>query len=167
MTHARKRVALTAATAVLGGVLAAAPAMAAPAATPAPAAAAPAARTAGAQGDAALKTTWVRVWGPAKISASYLNSHGKKWQSQNYTMPRPANSARVKLQCWNNGDGGKARVRIKDMTTGKILASSGFRPCDWKPYYATSNYATGHQLRVLLDAKGKAHTTDVTAYRGY
>ncbi|MBZ4322075.1 hypothetical protein [Streptomyces huiliensis] len=154
MTHTRKRIALTAATTLLGGVLAAVPAMAAPSG-------------AGGGGDAALKTTFVHVWGPAKISAAYLNSHGGKWQSQNYTMPRPANTARVSLRCWNNGDGGKSRVRIKDMTTGKVLASSGFRPCNWKTYYATSNYATGHQLRVLLDVKGKAHTTDVAAERGY
>ncbi|EMF02236.1 hypothetical protein J7W19_03855 [Streptomyces mobaraensis NBRC 13819 = DSM 40847] len=152
MTHVRKRVVLTAATAVLGGVLATTPSMAAPA---------------DAGGDAALKTTYVHVWGPAKISAAYLNSHGKQWQSQNYTMPRPANTARVKLQCWNNGDGGKAQVQIKDMTLNRVLGGSGFQPCDWKPHYAVSNYYTNHQIRVLLKVKGKAHTVDVTAERGY
>ncbi|MFI0742881.1 hypothetical protein ACH4PU_33100 [Streptomyces sp. NPDC021100] len=109
----------------------------------------------------------MHVWGPAKVSAAYLNSHGKQWQSQNYTMPRPANTARVKLQCWNNGDGGKAQVEIRDMTLNKRIATSRFRPCDWKPYYAVGSYYTGHRIRVMLKVKGKAHTVDVTAERGY
>ncbi|MBH1937650.1 hypothetical protein I5Q34_25835 [Streptomyces sp. AV19] len=167
--YVRKRIALTATTAILGGVLAATPAMAAaPSAAGSTAASAVAAAHTTDSGDStAVKTTWKRVWGPAKISAAYLNSHGKKWESQNYTQSRPANSAKVTFKCWNNGDKGKARVRIKDMNTGRILASSGFRLCDWKKHSAVGNYYTGHKLRVLLDVKGKAHTTDITAYRGY
>ncbi|WP_171166811.1 hypothetical protein [Streptomyces sp. I05A-00742] len=166
--NVRKRIALTATTAILGGTLAATPAMASATNSAHPTSTSTAvSQTAGSGDRAELKTTWKRYWGPAKVSAAYLNSHRKQWQSQNYTLPRPTTSAKVTLKCWNNGDGGKARVRIKDMTTGRILASSGWRPCDWKPYSAVSNYYSGHQIRVLLDAKGHAHTTDVTAYRGY
>ncbi|GAA2927359.1 hypothetical protein GCM10020221_24150 [Streptomyces thioluteus] len=166
--YVRKRIALTVTTAVLGGVLAAAPSMAAaPGGTAATAASAGAVHTADSRDGAELRTTWKHVWGPAKISADYLNKHGKHWESQNFTLPRPANSAKITLKCWNNHDGGEAQVRFKDTKTGRIVAGTGWKPCDWTEYHAIGNYYTGHPIRVLLDVRGHAHTTDVTAYRGY
>lgn len=119
--------------------------------------------TVAADNSAAAKAEWKRLWGPAKISAHYLNTHGKRWVSRTFDP----NSSRTlgAFRCWNSNDGGQARLRIYNVETRRYIASSGWQPCDWTwSYVQTSRYRNGHGLRFVLEAKGKAHTTYVSAY---
>ncbi|MGW5611347.1 hypothetical protein ACWEWI_35815 [Streptomyces sp. NPDC003753] len=107
---------------------------------------------------------WHRLWGPTKITASYLNQHGKKWVSRSFD----AHSARVigAFRCWNGGDHSKARLRIYNVETHKWIGDSGAQPCDWTTNYVQNvgGYRDGQPLRFVLTSVGKAHTTEVGAF---
>ncbi|MCX4410015.1 hypothetical protein OG840_52925 [Streptomyces sp. NBC_01764] len=101
----------------------------------------------------------------ATISASYLNAHGKKWVSKTFTPSGGGITAA--WRCWNNHDGGKARVRIYNVETRKYIeGSSKYQKCNGRFKAVTGDaYRAGQGIRFVLQAKGKAHTTDVMATR--
>ncbi|WP_438493961.1 hypothetical protein [Streptomyces asiaticus] len=99
----------------------------------------------------------------ATISASYLNAHGKKWVSKTFTPSGGGITAG--WRCWNNHDGGKARIRIYNVETRKYIeGSSKYQKCNGHFKAVTGDgYRGGEGIRFVLQSKGKAHTTDVLA----
>ncbi|MTD57181.1 hypothetical protein [Amycolatopsis pithecellobii] len=94
------------------------------------------------------------------ISAAYLNSHHKKWVSS--TFVPPAGGVVGGFRCWNNGDGGKARLRIYNVETHQWIGDSGYQDCNYRyKYVSADKYRPGQGLRFVLQAQGNAHTTRV------
>ncbi|MFI6105227.1 hypothetical protein [Streptomyces sp. NPDC051310] len=122
---------------MLGGGLAlgAAPAVSAAPAAPAPAAA---------------KASWTNVWN-AGISGDHLKSHGKKWVSQGYKLPRGTNMTRGVFTCWG---GGNAKLKVLILDTGKSTT---------KKHYATIAYKRGQTVELVLNG---SKDTRVEAWAG-
>ncbi|MFF9850442.1 hypothetical protein [Streptomyces litmocidini] len=129
----RRSLALSTATLMLGGGLAMG---AAPAVSAAPAAPAPA--------PAAAQASWTNVWN-ASVSGDYLRSHGKKWVSQGYKLPRGTNMARGVFTCWG---GGNAKLKVLILDTGK--SSTKQHRCNGQKHYATVAYKRGETVKLIL-----------------
>ncbi|MEU9125099.1 hypothetical protein AB0C96_35580 [Streptomyces sp. NPDC048506] len=98
----------------------------------------------------------------AKISAAYLNAHHKQWVSS--TFVPPAGGVTGAFRCWNNNDHGAARLRIYNVETHRWIADSGYLDCNYvQKYVSADKYRPGQGLRFVLDARGKAHTTEIAA----
>lgn len=117
-----------------------------------------------APGASAAASAQSTLW-QTTVPASYLNSHGKKWVSRTF-VPKGGGVIAV-WKCWNNHDGGKARVRIYNVETRKFIeGSSKYQKCNNKIKSVTGDsYKSGQGLRFVLQASGKAHTTLVGALR--
>ncbi|MFF4172372.1 hypothetical protein [Streptomyces sp. NPDC001744] len=128
----RRSLALSTATVMLGGGLAlgAAPVVSAAPAAPAPVAA---------------QASWTNVWN-ANISADYLRSHGRKWVSQGYKLPRGTNMARGVFTCWG---GGNATLRVLILDTGKSVTKQ--HRCNGQKHYATVAYRRGQTVKLVLN----------------
>lgn len=131
-------------------------------AAPAPFQAKAGRQTATAPSAEATVSTQSLLW-EANVSASYLNNHGKKWVSGTFT---PADGGITAVwKCWNNHDGGTARVRIYNVEKRKFIEnSSRYLQCNNKLKTITGDaYRKGEGLRFVLQVRGKAHTTLVGA----
>ncbi|MCS0634730.1 hypothetical protein NX801_03450 [Streptomyces sp. LP05-1] len=125
-----RSLALSTATVMLGGGLALG---AAPAVSAAPAA------------PAAAQASWTNAWN-ATISGDYLKSHGKKWVSQGYKLPRGTNMARGVFTCWG---GGNAKLKVLILDTGKSVTKQ--HQCNGKKHYATIAYKRGQTVKLVLN----------------
>lgn len=113
------------------------------------------------------QAAWRHVWGPAKISNTYLNGHHQRWVSGTWV---PGAQARGTFRCWNAGDGGQAKLQIVRVETGKVIADSGWKYCTWATFSLTKkaakkgSYRRGEGVRLVLQTRKHAHTTYVAAY---
>ncbi|MFK8906585.1 hypothetical protein [Streptomyces sp. YS-3] len=113
--------------------------------------------------------SWHHLWGPAQISAGYFNSHSR-WVSG--TFVPDTDKTGINFNCYNSGDGGKARVRLYNVETRKyipVTGNTGYQYCNkagnnWFGVYSKGGYRIGQGLRVVIDESGKKHTVNVKAY---
>ncbi|WP_158827834.1 hypothetical protein [Streptomyces sp. NRRL S-118] len=108
-------------------------------------------------GPGAAKASWTNVWN-AGISGDYLKSHGKKWVSQGYKLPRGTNMARGVFTCWG---GGNAKLKVLVLDTGKSTTKK--HRCNGKKHYATIAYKRGQTVKLVLNG---SKDTRVEAWAG-